>query len=202
MHLGLRRHVSPAELARLVTDQDTAALLALLHEREVEAGDTVLVPAGVLHAVGAGILLLELQQPEDLSILLEWKGFEIDGVESGHLGIGFERALVAVERRARTAAQIDALVTRGASGASVLAPAADPFFRLERHVVDDDHPTMLDPGFAVVVVAQGEVRLVGDGEALVAPRGSTVLVPHAAGGIRANGAGELLVCRPPRPDHP
>ena len=39
----------------------------------------VLVPAGVLHAIGEGVLLVELQEPEDLSILLEWRGFELDG---------------------------------------------------------------------------------------------------------------------------
>lgn len=199
VHLGLRRDVDPHELARLVDGQETDALLGLLHERRVEPGDAVLVPAGVLHAVGAGILLLELQQPEDLSILLEWSGFEIDGAQHGHLGLGFDRALTAVERRARTDAEIDALITHDAVGASVLPAAADPFFRLERHVAEPDSPVELDPGFAVIVVAQGDVLLSGGGEELLSPRGSTVLVPHAAGGIRVSGSGEILVCRPPHP---
>jgi len=198
VHVGLKRQVSPDELARLVAEQDTRALLGLLHERRVEPGDTVLVPAGMLHAVGDGILLLELQQPEDLSILLEWSGFDIDGATYGHLGLGFDRALGAVELRARTEAEIDALTTHRASGASVLVKAADTFFRLERHVVGAE-PTPLDAGFAIIVVAEGEVRLAVDGEELVARRGSTVLIPHAAGGIGASGAGELLVCRPPHP---
>lgn len=197
VHVGLTRDVTPDELARLVDEQDTEALLELLHERAVEPGDTVLVPAGVLHAVGAGILLLELQQPEDLSILLEWSGFDIDGATHGHLGLGFDRALEAVELRGRTDAEIEALITRGASGASVLVEDADPFFRLERHVVGTESVT-LAAGFAVVMVAEGEVVLTVDGEELVARRGSTVLVPHAAGAVGVSGAGELLVCRPPR----
>jgi hypothetical protein len=35
----------------------------------------VLVPAGTPHAIGAGVLLVELQEPTDLSVLLEWAGF-------------------------------------------------------------------------------------------------------------------------------
>ena len=40
-------------------------MLAALHELPVEAGNAMLVPAGTLHAIGAGILLVELQEPSD-----------------------------------------------------------------------------------------------------------------------------------------
>ena len=59
----------------------------------------VLVPAGRLHAIGEGVLLLELQEPEDLSILLEWGGFALDGERDGHLGLGFDLALSAVDHQ-------------------------------------------------------------------------------------------------------
>lgn len=42
-------------------------LAALLERVAVSPGDTVLVPAGTLHAVGPGLLLYELQQPSDLT---------------------------------------------------------------------------------------------------------------------------------------
>ncbi|MGO8610104.1 phosphoheptose isomerase, partial [Rhizobium johnstonii] len=71
IHVGLRDDLDPRALRALVDRQDTAALLALLHAVEVSPGDVVWVPPGELHAIGAGVLLLELQQPEDLSILLE-----------------------------------------------------------------------------------------------------------------------------------
>ena len=39
------------------------------------AAFVVFVPAGELHAIGADVFLLELQQPEDLSILLDQGGW-------------------------------------------------------------------------------------------------------------------------------
>lgn len=42
----------------------------LLHWRPVQAGDFIYVPAGTVHAIGAGISLLELQQSSDITYRL------------------------------------------------------------------------------------------------------------------------------------
>ena len=101
-------------------------MLAALHELPVAAGDAILVPAGTLHAIGAGILLLELQEPTDLSVLVEWKRF---GVDSGpeHLGLGWDTALAAPRPRADRPRRADHAPRRG-----LLPKAADPYFRAER----------------------------------------------------------------------
>ena len=189
VHLGLRQDVDPAELRRLVDSQHTDGLLALLNEIDVRRGDAVFVPAGELHAIGEGVLILELQEPEDLSILLEWKGFELDGERDGHLGVGFDVALTAVNHQAIDPAQ---LVTRSGAG-DVFGPRAENFFRLERIEVDGE--ATVDRGFGVLVVAGGGVRM-GD---LALPRGRTVVIPDAAGTQPLSGRGEVLVCRPPHP---
>ena len=74
----------------MVRNQDSQALLASLRRSEVSVGDAILVPAGVAHAIDSGIFVLELQEPTDLSALLEWEGFAVDGIKDGHLGLGFE----------------------------------------------------------------------------------------------------------------
>ena len=66
-------------------------MLAALHEVPVQAGDAVLVPAGTLHAIGGGILLLELQEPTDLSVLVEWKQFGVDTAPSTSTSAGTPR---------------------------------------------------------------------------------------------------------------
>ncbi len=198
VYLGLIDDLARDELDRIVEAQDTQVLLSAMHRVEVGPGDTVHVPAGMLHAIGAGILLVELQEPEDLSILVEWNGFAIDGRAAGHLGVGFETALGAIETRARSTAEIEHLVHRHGDVTALLPPEADPFFRLERIVVDA--PTRLSRGFAVLVVVDGDVTITARD---AAPRrlrsGSTVLVPHAAGAVLLDGQGVVLVCRPPQP---
>lgn len=191
VYLGLREPVSAEELARLVTEQRTDELLALLHEIPVSAGDVVYVPPGMLHAIGSGIFLVELQEPEDLSILLEWRGFEIDGAQHGHLGLGFDLALEAVDRSAVSSDRLCELVGPAGDSASVLPAAADRYFRLERHRVTGE--TRLHPGFAVLVIETGEVRAGG----VILPAGSTWLLPHSAGPLDLSGDATVLACRPP-----
>lgn len=193
VHLGLKQDVDDVVLRDLVDRQDAAALLDLLHEIEVAPGDVVWVPPGELHAIGAGVLLLELQQPEDLSILLEWTGFALDGASDGHLGLGFDRALEAVNRRARTADALLVPAGRRPVQGSVLPSDADEYFRLERVPVDGH--ALIDEGFAIVVVVSGSLVVAG----VSAARGSTLIVAAAEGAISVSGTGELLVARPPAP---
>ena len=193
VHVGLREDVGLDALSDLVARQDVEALLALLHEVPVVPGDVVWVPPGELHAIGAGVLLLELQQPEDLSILLEWDGFAIDGAAEGHLGLGFDLALTAVTTAARSSAELAALVQHAPPSGSVFPAAADPYFRLERRPVRGT--VALEAGFAIVVVSRGVAEI--GGQAL--RTGTTVLVPAAAGRIEVRGDAELLIARPPAP---
>lgn len=194
--LGLKEDVSATDLLDLVTAQNVEALLSLLHRRQVVPGDTVYVPPGVLHAIGEGTFLAELQEPEDLSILLEWRDFAIDGEADGHLGLGFETALGAVDRVGRSDDAISALITSGGQGDSVLVPASEEYFRLGSYPV---HGTIeLEPGFAVMIVNDGTVELdCSAGGMSRLRRGSTVVVPHAAGLLTVAGDGNILVCRPP-----
>ena len=132
VHLAFEREVGEDELARWVAEQDTDAMLGAMHSLPVRAGDAVLVPAGMPHAIGEGALLVELQEPTDLSILMEWKGFELDGAVAGHLGLGFDVALRAVDRRAWPAADVQALRGARAGDLGDLLPDAADFFRVER----------------------------------------------------------------------
>lgn len=196
VHLGLTEDVDADVLRHIVDTQDIPSILGRMHGVTVQPGDTVLVPPGVLHAIGEGILLVEVQQPEDLSILLEWEGFTLDGRRDGHLGLGFDVALKAVEQRARTRAEVDALIRRAPSGAPLLPAIADPWFRLD---LVDAHGPDLAPGFGVLIILEGHLVLRSDDGDVSAPAGSTVVVPAGAGAVRTGGSGRALLCRPPAP---
>lgn len=192
--LGFRQDVSRELLSELVAEQRADELLGMLHRRTVQRGDTVYVPAGLPHAIGDGVFLTEVQQPEDLSIMLEWQGFAIDGVADGHLGLGFPRALEAVERRGLTDADVDGLIQRASEATSTLVAAADPFFRIERA-----HPGQtIAPGFGVLVVLDGAGDLSGDWGATAVQAGSVLLLPHAAGELSLTGTVDAILCLPPR----
>jgi mannose-6-phosphate isomerase len=196
VYLGLKQDVTIDNLKSLVMSQDVDTILNLLHRVEVYPGDVVYVPPGVLHAIGEGVFLVEVQEPEDLSILLEWRDFDLDGERDGHLGLGFDLALEAVECRSRSSEAIRQLTRPAGFGPSVLPEAADPYFRLERVALKGE--TTLDPGFAVLVMLTGEIDI-EDGRAVHLRGGNTAVAPNAFGRLMLHGFGQLLACRPPRP---
>jgi mannose-6-phosphate isomerase len=53
---------------------------ALLHSFQARAGDCILIPAGTVHAIGAGIVLAEFQQMSDATFRLhDWNRMGLDG---------------------------------------------------------------------------------------------------------------------------
>lgn len=196
VHLGFRRDVDRKELDDWVAGQDSDAMLDAMHTVEVAPGDGVYIPPGLPHAIGGGVFLVEVQEPEDLSILLEWKNFAIDGFADGHLGLGFDTALEATDRRRYTERDIQSLVTRTEKGDTILLPASEKYFRAER--VDVSSHAALDQGFSVLVVTDGEGALASaNASSSRLVRGDTVLVPFSAGALEISGCLQLVRCRPP-----
>jgi mannose-6-phosphate isomerase len=187
VHVGFSRDFHQRELEGLVREQDVEALVTAMNRLEVGAGDSIFVPAGMPHVIGEGILLLELQEPSDLSLLLEWKpGGEADAF----LGLAREVGLQAVER-ARTSREELARLQQN-RGASFFPADADRFFRAERMV----EGSVVEPSFSVVVVLEGNGTLETESAEVQVQRGSTVLAPHAAGAIRLTGDCRAVACRP------
>ena len=199
VYLGFARDADPAVVRRWVDDQDTSAILDSLNQVAVAPGDTVLVPAGVPHAIGAGITLVELQEPTDFSILLEWAGFAIDGARDGHLGLGLDTALTALDYSGWDAGRLDQLRSLRPDaverpGVTRLLPErADEFFRAER--VETYGPVDFEPGYAILVVTSGRGRLTYPSGSFPVRRGSTVLVPYGAGLTTLEGDLRALRCR-------
>jgi mannose-6-phosphate isomerase len=200
VHLGFQRDVDPEELRGWVVEQDVAAMLGSLHTLRVDPGDAVLVPAGVPHAIGAGVFLVELQEPTDLSVLLEWEGFAVDGTRDGHLGLGFDVALGCVDRSGFGREALERLRRRRAEAAeqrpgvrSLFIPQADPFFRAEG--IRPAPVARLEPAFAILVVLSGVGRLkTASGDVLELRGGQTLLVPYAAGECTIEGELDVVRC--------
>ncbi len=195
VHIGFREDQDAGTIADWVARQDTPAMLDALNATTVSAGDTVFVPAGVPHAIGEGVFIVELQQPTDLSVMLEWTGF-MDSEEGGHLGIGYPTALGCVDR---SGWRVDSLVRRGNRNGAVhdlFGQQAKDFFRAQRLAVSES--VELEPSYAVLVVLDGAGQLTTeDGEKLALGKGDTVVVPYAAGSTVIDGELQAIRCMPP-----
>jgi mannose-6-phosphate isomerase len=189
VHVGFSRDLEYDELERLVSEQNVEALVASMNRLPVSPGDSIYVPAGTPHVIGDGIFLLELQEPSDLSLLLEW---DPGGEPGALLGLPRELALQAVTRARTSPEQLASLQQN--RGASYFPVEADRFFRADR-LLD---ASIVDASFRVVLVLDGEGSLESEnGGALRVARGSTVLTPYASGEVTLRGRCRAVVCRPP-----
>ena len=220
VRLGFRRDIARDELRGWIEDEATEPLLDALHERPTRAGDVWFVPAGMPHAIGAGVFLLELQDPTDFSILAETRGVPIDRSDA-HLRLGWDVAIDAFDRTGLTDAALASLrgpgpeSEQGGSAPGVLEPllpaVADSSFRAHRLRLEPsaaatpvDERTYL---VGVVTGGRGTDR-VGPGSGsnpgppLELRRGECFAVPARASADLELEAGldglDLLLCRPPR----
>jgi mannose-6-phosphate isomerase len=65
--VGLKRRVSSQQLRHAIDDGSISELVAW---HPAHSGDTILVPAGTIHAIGGGIVIAEIQQRSDITFRL------------------------------------------------------------------------------------------------------------------------------------
>ena len=172
--VGLREPVSPERYRGWIEVQARDELLGSLNRIEVRAGDVVYVPAGVPHAIGGGVLIAELQEPTDFALVCEWKGYPIRP-EDSHLGLGWERALGALDLSAHDPVR-------------TLPDEARAFFWSDRRAQPAGR-------FMVLLVLDGEGSLGG----VPARAGDGFAVPASAEALEASGDLRLLRCLAPEP---
>jgi mannose-6-phosphate isomerase len=93
IYLGFREGVTRSAWKDLFDRQDIAGMLNAVQKYEVSPGDTILIEGGMPHAIGAGCLLVEIQEPTDYTIRVERttpSGFAVAD-SMCHQGVGFDR---------------------------------------------------------------------------------------------------------------
>ena len=74
---GLKRGTTREEFERKIADGTVADCI---HRVKVEAGDVMFLPSGRVHALGAGVVLFEIQQNSDTTYrVFDWNRVGLDG---------------------------------------------------------------------------------------------------------------------------
>jgi len=154
----------------------------LLNRVEVRAGDTILVDAGTIHAIGPGLVLYEVQQNSDATYRIhDWgRGREV------HL---------AQTRDAMIDHPPQQPLRAGAPVGELLTLVDGPAFRLHRGRAEGALDIRCAGSFATLTVLAGEGTLDTDGARSRVRAGDTLVL---VGGARLEGNGlDVLVAEPP-----
>jgi mannose-6-phosphate isomerase len=173
--LGLRTALTSEQARGAALD---GSIEGLLNWIEVRAGDTVFIPARTIHAIGAGLVVAEIQQDSDVTYRL----YDYGRGRELHLDRGLE------------VADLRAWTGEIRRGGPVLAEC--PFFRLESHEAGEAATAGPYPVPAWIVFPSGEGSIGGagwrQGEVWRLEAGEAVE-------IRSSGAGFLAGFVPPGP---
>jgi mannose-6-phosphate isomerase len=162
--LGFREDISREQLMAWIEQQDTDAIRAAMNEVEVAPGDAVFVRPGLLHATGAGVFLVEAQEPTDFSIVAEHKGYPITPDEA-HMSKGWDRMIDVIDRGVVRADELRALIpgprrvagndAEGWHEDDVWGEQSDPYFKAFRLVVRGSVAWPHAGVYSVVIVTEG-----------------------------------------------
>ena len=193
-------------------ETDKNALADIMHKIPVKPGDVFLIPAGYAHAIGAGILLVEFQEPTDFTISPEfWCGNNHIPENMKYLGLDRDLALSCfdysaygkqAEMRGRILPQKLA-ATDQYSSECLISFRDTPCFCVNRHKIFKFFSLPHAP--AVILVTEGSGMLITEnsGKTQEQPlhRGDYFFLPYALAGASSIAAGkntvEIIECLPP-----
>ncbi len=168
IYAGLKPRIDRAALERAV---QAGRCEECLHDFEPHVGDCLLIEAGTVHALGAGLLVAEIQQASNTTFrLFDWNRVDADGkpralhVEQSLETIDYGRGPVEPVKPRELSSGIERLVS------------CDKFV-LDRHVLEQSRVQTNDNRFHILSVIEGNVVIRGEGNPCDLMRGSTVLVP-------------------------
>lgn len=190
---GVRRDLDADEVRRRVAD---GTLEEVVNRVPVAAGDVIYNAPGVIHAIGAGIFLFEIQQSSDLTYRLY--DYNRRGADGELRELHLDKALEVAElgRRAPERSR-PPLVTDDWQQLF-----ASEHFVLERcELVGEPRRGATTPeSLQILVLLRGDGELQAAGGHLRLCRGDALVLPAALGEYRVSGNGELVRCRLPESD--
>ncbi len=175
IYAGLHAGVSRADLARAM---ETGRVEPLLHRFVARAGDCVMIPAGTIHAIGAGIVLAEIQQMSDATFrVYDWGRLGPDGSPRA---LHAREALEATDFEAGPVNPLQPQVVAMTGGTRERLAACD-YFAIERLTLHGRAEVGGPERFTIVLGLDGDAEVVHDGLPVSLAKGQTLLLPAALG---------------------
>lgn len=169
IYAGLRPGVSPPQLAAAVRE---GTCPELLHQFEPRPGDCLLIEAGTIHALGAGIVIAEIQQASNTTYrLYDWDRRNAQG-RSRPLHI--DEALATIDFSRGPVVPVTPIPMEPAGRERLVS--CDKFV-LDRWTLDGAVDLPGDDRFHLFAAIGGRAELVGPHGVLELPMGGSCLVP-------------------------
>ena len=185
LYNGLKQQITPEQYKEMVANDTITDALA---RYEVKEGDVFFIPAGRIHAIGAGCFVAEIQQTSDVTYrIYDFKRKDKNGnYRELHTQLASESIDYAVLDNYRT--DYEPVKNEGTQVVTC------PYFTTA--VYDLDEPMTLDyselDSFVILIAVKGGGQLISEGEKMSFQMGDTVLLPATTKEVKVEGTVKFL----------
>ena len=185
LYNGLKQKITPAQYELMVEDGSITDVLA---RYEVCEGDVFFIPAGRIHAIGAGCFVTEIQQTCDVTYrIYDYKRKDKDG---NYRQLHTHEAAEAIDYNVLPDYRTPYSLVQDEPQQVISCP----YFTTA--VYDLTEPMLLDysdlDSFVILIGVKGDGVLTIDGETTILRAGQTLLLPATTKEVRTEGAIRIL----------
>lgn len=207
---GFKQGMTKEKLIELFEEQDIDGMLNHMNKIYVQPGEVYLVRGGIPHAIGAGCLIIEIQEATDYTIRIERvspSGFKIED-HLVHQGLGFEKMFECFDWQCfdeegilNSMRLIDQKFVD--EGVKTLISYEDTscFAMKKINVMDEKVVLSNENTFSVLIVTEGKGHISWQSKIIPLSKGDKVFLPIECDNIEleaeVNGL-SILRCYPPK----
>lgn len=183
VYYGLRRPVTKSEMRDAI---ETSTLETLLDKRPAKRGDVIFIPAGTLHAIGAGLLVCEVQQNSNIT----YRAYDYGRLEANGKPrqLHVEKALdVSILEPARGGFSPMGTPSRQGDVQAVLLAQCDYFQTFRLDISGDFDCETCGDTFHSLLCIEGGGALVCQGQSIAFSKGDSIFIPADAGAYTVRG---------------
>lgn len=175
--LGFKEPLRRPDIEALITRRE---LISAVRKIPVQSGDCYCIPAGMLHAIGGGIFIIEVQQTSNVTYRVY--DYERKGPDGNDRELHIDKALDVLDAT---------LQAQKATGNTL---ADWPFFRCELIAVDGGFQNHCGhESFQCLIVIDGELSVAWDDGALLLKKGETAFIPAGMGNNLLKGPAKVIL---------
>jgi mannose-6-phosphate isomerase len=176
IYAGLKAGVGPDQFRRAI---DSGKVEPLLHRFEARTGDAILIEAGTVHAIGAGVLLAEIQQMSDATFrVFDWNRVGPDGKPRA---LHVELAMQSIDFQRGPVHPLSPRLEKVGEAGSRKRLASSCYFELEQWTIRRPATIGRRDRFTILMGLGGQSAVVYGAESFPLEFGQTMLLPAAVG---------------------
>ncbi len=156
---------------------DNGQLKDVMNELKVTPGDVIDIPAGLIHAIGSGIMLAEIQQNSDTTYrVYDWDRVGLDG-KGRELHV--DKSLATIDFEGRHSKEPVKGNVSQFDGYTKTDYVKNTYFGLEKIDVRSAYTDTRAYDFEIYMVLDGEGHIEGSFDAISLKKGDSLIIPYS-----------------------